>query len=123
MAGFDSRTGKLLVGWPHCAACLKRIFATKIGSRVLREELGNIGLKLILRENMDNRPLAVYFWCLSVAADLWEPRFRVKRFIPSEDVEDRRKGFSGTRVVGDFMPRAHLGDFTVQDADVSVNLS
>lgn len=48
---------------------------------------------------------------LSVAAELWEPRFKVLRVVPLAVTSG---GFFGLRVDGEYRPRGHLGDLTAE---------
>ncbi|WP_319533420.1 hypothetical protein [uncultured Cohaesibacter sp.] len=80
------------------------ILQTKFGELVQLEEFGSFVTTLLLRENHDNRTAALIYWCIALAIDLWEPRFRLTRFVPDETVDKRREGVFGFGVLGSFMP-------------------
>ena len=123
MVGIDRETGKTLSGFADVAQKIFTICWTPIGVRVQREEFGSLIPKILLRENIDNRAFAIYYWCFCVAVELWEPRFKIKKLIPKDTVEKRRVGTLDVYAVGDYMPRAHLGDFTVAEAGKRLDLS
>ncbi|SNY93423.1 hypothetical protein SAMN04515647_3718 [Cohaesibacter sp. ES.047] len=122
MAGTNGRTGKPLVGIEHVVQSIEIILQTKFGELVQLEEFGSFVTSLLLRENQDNRTAALIYWIIALAIDLWEPRFRLTRFIPDETVDKRRDGVFSFGILGSFMPRAHLGDFTVAKANVTIRV-
>lgn len=121
MTGIDAKTGKMIDPWPHTCQSVKKIFGTMFGERVMREEFGGIVLPFIF-QNIDNRTLKLLYWAMVVSIHLWEPRFRVTRVIPDETPDTRREGEHPVDLRGDFMPRGHLGDFTVSKRNVSISL-
>ncbi|WP_320141255.1 GPW/gp25 family protein [uncultured Cohaesibacter sp.] len=124
MPGIDRNTGKMASEWDHTVQSIRDyILPTPFGVRVMREDFGSFIPLMLLRENLDNENALLMFWAIALAIDLWEPRFDVKRVKPAETVTARRKGRLPVAVVGDFMPRGHLGDFTVEKHNVSVFLA
>lgn len=123
MPGINRETGKMMTEWDHTVQSIcDFILPTSFGARVMREDFGCIVPFMLLRENLDNKNALLMFWAIALAIDLWDPRFEVKRVKPNEAVDTRRKGKLRVAAVGDFMPRAHLGDFTVEKKNVSIHL-
>lgn len=116
MAGVDPRTGKVLDGFEHVQQSLERIFTTHQGHRVMREWFGNPGLRL-LGENATDRTILLWFNISWMLVELFEPRFRVKKFIVN-DIS--RIGFADVTMDGEFRPYAHL-DWQQAAAFVSFN--
>lgn len=105
MAGIDANTGKTLDGFAHVEQSLEKIFGTRQGERVMREWLGNPGLRL-LGENATARTILVWFNTLWMLVELFEPRVKVKRF----SVQDiSRLGFTENTMHVEHRPYAHLG--------------
>lgn len=122
--GMSNRTGKILIGWDHVAQSIARLFKTRFHERVLRRWLGSF-VPHLLGELATRENVVRYFSAISTAIDLWEPCFRVERVQPCDvqgnitgvqDVMARRLRIGGIsfRVEGLYMPRGHLGDFTVE---------
>jgi len=115
MSGLCRHTGKPLSAWEHTVQSIaEEILPTPAGARVQREEFGSPVPAILIRRNASNDTLIAYAYSIALACELWEPRYRVKKLIPQDIPEGRRKGETQFQVIGDFMPRAHLGDFTVE---------
>lgn len=115
MTGVDRRTGKPLTGWPHVLQSLGVIFATRFGARVMRRNFGS-AVPGVLGKNLTPPTMLKFMTAYAIAVALWEPRFRVRRFVypTNENSADKmRQGKIGITVEGDYMPRALDGDFTV----------
>ena len=104
MAGVDERTGEVLTGFEHVQQSLGVIFTTPQGSRVMREWFGNPGLRL-LGENATARSVLLWFNILWTLVELFEPRFRVTRFVV-KDID--RLGYGDFTLEGEHLPYAHL---------------
>jgi phage baseplate assembly protein W len=121
--GIDNRTGKMLIGWPHVAMCIARLFTCRFHERVLRRWLGSL-VPHLLGENATRNNILRYFSAIATAIDLWEPCFRVAYVNVCDlqgNIQDTatianrlRVGQIAFRVRGYYMPRGHLGDFTVE---------
>lgn len=115
MAGIDAVTGKTLDGFEHVQQSLEKILSTRPGARVMREWVGNPGLRL-LGENATEDTVLLWFNTIYMLITLFEPRFRIIQF----DVNDiDRLGFADFTMVGEFRPYAHL-DWVQAKAFVSV---
>lgn len=104
MAGVNETTGEVLAGFEHVQQSLGVIFTTPQGSRVMREWFGNPGLRL-LGENATARNVLLWFNILWALIDLFEPRFRVTRFLV-RDID--RLGYGDFTLEGEHRPYAHL---------------
>lgn len=114
--GFNRETGLILTGFAHVEQSIGVILMTPIGSRVMRREFGSELLDLIDRPMTDQVILAVYSACVMAIAR-WEPRYAVT------DVAVKAAGADGTfeiQLSGAYMPRGHLGDFTVEATNARV---
>ncbi len=110
--GIDRYTGKVIAGWDHVQQSLEVIWSTRIGERVLREEFGNPGLRL-LGEAMLPRVILVYWNTVVTVTAAWEPRFTILRVTSEGNTpETMRAGAIQFQVHGVYRPRAHLGDPT-----------
>jgi phage baseplate assembly protein W len=78
--GIDRTTGKPLSGWPHVMQSLGVIFATKFGSRVMRRNFGS-AVPSVLGKNLVPSTMLKFMTAATIAIELWEPRFRVRKFI------------------------------------------
>jgi len=104
MAGLDANTLRPLDGFDHVLQSLEKIFTTPQGARVMREWLGNPGLRL-LGENATPRTVLLWFNVLWLLVELFEPRFRIRRFEPN-NID--RLGYADFTMVGEYRPYAHL---------------
>lgn len=71
----------------------------------------------ILGQNLVPSTMLKFYTAISIALEMWEPRFQVRRFEypASENSADHlRQGMIGIRMIGDYRPRALDGDFTVE---------
>jgi Bacteriophage baseplate protein W len=115
--GIDDLTGKPLKDFDHVVQSIGIILTTAIGERVMREWFGFPGLKL-LGENATPQVI-IRFWNAVLAALTMiqlnglptEPRFRIVK-ISRHEID--RSGLYRFAIEGDYMPRGHLGDFTVE---------
>lgn len=115
MAGIDAHTGQPLDGFEHVQQSLERLFSTPQGSRVMREWVGNPGLKL-LGQNATDQTILLWFTILFMLVELFEPRYRIVNF----EVEDlSRLGFGDVFMNGQHRPFAHL-DWQQAAAFISV---
>jgi phage baseplate assembly protein W len=114
--GTDAATGKPLADFDHVVQSIGIILTTGIGERVMREWFGYPGLALL--GELANEQTILRFWnavvtaltVLQVNGLPTEPRFRIVK-INSTRID--RSGLYEVQVEGDYMPRGHLGDFTV----------
>lgn len=109
-SGIDRRTGKLLTGWPHVVQSLEVIFTTGFGERVMREWVGSY-VPYMLGQNLVPSTVLKFYVGLYAAIEAFEPRYRIVRFLPTEV---SRLGSLRLDIEGEYRPRGHLGDFTVE---------
>ena len=114
--GIDRETGKRLSDWDHTVQSILVILSTHFGERVMRRVFGS-AVPRVLGKNLVPDTMLKFYMAVAVAIELWEPRFRVRRFDypgATNSPEDMRQGRIGIRMIGDFMPRALEKDFTVE---------
>lgn len=104
MAGVDATTGRVLDGYQHVQQSLEKILNTPQGSRVMREWLGNPGLRL-LGENMTDETILLWFNIIYMLIELFEPRLKVVSFAVT-DLD--RAGFAEFSMMVQYRPYAHL---------------
>lgn len=113
MPGLDRRTGKALDGWPHVVQSIEVILTTGFGERLMLEWFGSLVPRL-LGQNMTQPLLLRFVHSCVVAIELWEPRFKVRRVLFAATPESLRAGHIGFAMLGDYLPRGHLGDARVE---------
>lgn len=114
MAGIDRRTGRPLDGFDHVRQSVEVIFSTPLGSRVMRRTFGSV-LASLLGENMTSETLIRATTAVAIALALWEPRYVIRRVAVRRQVntpERMRSGALQIVLLGEYRPRAHLGDPT-----------
>ncbi|WEJ60237.1 hypothetical protein [Devosia sp. FJ2-5-3] len=104
MAGIDARTGKVIDGLPHIEQSISKLVTTALGERIMREWVGNPGLRLI---GQTAGASVILQWVTIVWAlvELFEPRFRIRHFAP---LDMSRDGVFDLEMVGEIRPYAHL---------------
>lgn len=115
--GVDWRTGKILRDFDHVLQSIEVILATAIGSRVLREWFGFPGTRL-LGNPLNVKTVVKFSQVVTMALTIRqinglaaEPRFKIRKITP---ISVDRGGHYAFRIEGDYMPRGHLGDTTVE---------
>jgi len=114
--GIDRFTGRPLTDWPHVVQSILVILSTRIGDRVMRRSFG-AAVPGLLGQNLTPSTLLRFYTAIAIAIEIWEPRFRVRRFeYPSTEnsADFLRQGRIGIRMAGDYRPRALSGDMTVE---------
>lgn len=114
--GIDRITGQPLSGWDHVYQSLIVILTTRIGERVMRRTFGS-AVPGVLGRNLVPETMLKFYMAVAIAVELWEPRFRVRKFELAQgqnSADELRIGHIGIRMVGDYRPRALEGDFTVE---------
>ena len=114
--GIDRETGKPLSDWDHTVQSILVILATHFGERVMRRVFGS-AVPRVLGKNLVPDTMLKFYMAVAVAIELWEPRFRVRRFDypgATNSPEDMRQGRIGIRLIGDYMPRALEKDCTIE---------
>lgn len=110
--GTDAKNGRRLAGWPHVVQSLGIVWTTSLGERVMREWFG-ASLRDDLGKSLTKSRAIVVMQKISVAAELWERRFKVQRVTPQRLTSG---GLIGFRIDGEYRPRGHLGDPTPEGA-------
>ena len=107
--GIDARTGKLLVGKPHLAQSLAKIWTTRIGERVM---LLDFGSKLFshLAEDITGALALEIYDDLTDAIYEWEPEYRGVDF---QLVSLTRIGGLGIRHGGNYYPEGRFGNYDI----------
>jgi phage baseplate assembly protein W len=113
MAGIDRRTGAILGDLSSALQATVFILSTRISSTVLLREFGG-GVIELLGRGMTPSLFATWQQLIATAIELWEPRFAIRRVVPTGTVDEIRMGRAGLLIEADFRPRGHLGDFTVE---------
>jgi len=114
--GIDRETGKPLNDWEHTVQSILVILSTHFGERVMRRVFGS-AVPRVLGKNLVPETMLKFYMAVAAAIELWEPRFRVRRFEyagAENSPEAMRQGKIGIRMIGDFMPRALGKDFTIE---------
>ena len=111
-SGISRHTGRPVHGWEHVVLCLEAILTTPFGSRVMRRWIGSL-VPAMLGENLVPETLLKFFTAL-YAALVFEPRFNLEQVHILSSVDDLRAGRLRLELLGQYRPRAHLGDFTVE---------
>lgn len=111
-SGVDRATGRALSGWPHVAQSLGVIFTTSFGTRVMRRWFGSL-IPNMLGENLTPPTLLRFFTALYAALE-FEPRFALTRIRILSAADELRTGRLRLELEGQYRPRGHLGDFTVE---------
>lgn len=112
-AGVHKDTFSVLRDFDDVRQSIETIFTTPRGSRVMRRLFGNDGLRLI-GEKLTPMTMLIFSQAIRTAIDLQEPRFRVTR-VSVEGTTGQQAGQGGVNLLieGEYMPRGHLGDKTV----------
>lgn len=110
MASMNARTGKRLSGWPHVVQSLGILFSTRIGERVMRRWVGS-AVPALLGQPLTTNTFVRHFSAIYAAVELYEPRFRIVKVTP---LAAGRDGHAALHIEGEYRPRAHKGDFTVE---------
>ncbi len=105
--GMDRNTGRRLEDFAHVAQSVGDIFSTEFGERVLRRFYGS-NVPVLLGRNMVPETFLRFFHAFGVAM-LQEPRLLFLRAVP---LSVDREGKAGFRLIFEYRPRGHLGDFT-----------
>lgn len=113
MAGIDRRTGEVIDDLSSALQAAVFILSTRISSVVLLREFGG-GVIELLGRGMTPALFAAWQQLIATAIELWEPRFAIRRVVPTGTVDDLRMGRAGLLIEADFRPRGHLGDYTVE---------
>lgn len=116
--GFNREAGpSLLTDFDHVRQSITVILTTPIGSLLMLREFGSEVFELIDRPISDDRVrLALYAACVT-AIGRWEPRYRITRV---QIVKADATGVVEIVMRGAYMPRGHLGDFTIANDDAEV---
>ena len=114
--GIDRETGKPLTDWGHTQQSILVILTTHFGERVMRRDFGS-QVPGLLGKNLTPQTMMRFYTAIAIAIAIWEPRFRVIRFVHpiSENNPNKlRQGQIGFRMLGEYRPRALSGDLTVE---------
>lgn len=105
--GMDEATGRLLVGWAHCAQSVQKIVKTMIGERLMRLTLGSDLVSHLGDNLVVSTVLAIY---RDAVTDIHaqEPEYRVRRV---QLVKLTRTGSLHLATFGDYYPEGRLGNY------------
>ena len=103
---FDRDTGETLYGWAAVAQGVREGLLTDFGVRIMREYFGSL-VPRALGRNMTPDTLLALTASISAHLDLFEPRFKVTRVMPTNLT---RLGVLKIEIEGEYRPRALLGD-------------
>lgn len=106
--GINRRTGKVLTDWAHVVQSIEDILTTRVGTRVMRREYGS-DLPKLIDAPMNDYSLLMFYVATAEALDEWEPRFQL---LEVYFVDASAAGNTTLRLVGQYLPRGHLGDPT-----------
>jgi phage baseplate assembly protein W len=119
-SGIDWETGKPLSGFDHCMQSMWILFTTRIGTRVMRLDVGS-DVTALLDSPANRETIARFYAAITEALLKWEPGFRVTRFTVEEASGDGGFAFG---ITGIYYPRGHLGDYSIaEDRTASFVLS
>lgn len=93
MAGMDRRTGRWIRGRAHLAQSVEILFATRVGTRVQRRQVGSDDSRLQDRPITED-DIASAAMPIAEALEAWEPRLSLAR------VEIREAAVTGKLVLG-----------------------
>lgn len=113
MAGIDRRTGMVIDNLACAYQGVEVTLSKRVGSVIMLREFGG-GVVELLGRLVTPALFSAWKQLIATAIDLWEPRFRVRRVLPTATVDELRTGKIGLVIEADFRPRGHLGDFTVE---------
>lgn len=113
MPGIDARTGRLIDDWTHCQQSIQKILTTPLGARIMRGWVGSRNQKL-LGELLSPATINRFFYLAVLAVALHEPRYRIVDCLLG-DIDEAIDGHAAFGFGGFFMPRGHLGDFSVAE--------
>jgi phage baseplate assembly protein W len=117
MAGMNPETGSTMEGWLRVVNHIMRIFTTGYGQRILRMWWGS-NVPHLLGQSMNEETVVRFFLAILTSMEVVEnglprmPNFKITKLCP---VKVERTGAFTIEIVGVYMPRGHLGDFTPED--------
>ena len=115
--GLDRRTGRVLVDWAHVVQSIEDILTTRVLTRVMRRQYGSDWPRLI-DSPMNEQTLLLFYVTAAESLDRWEPRFEL---LDIQFVDADASGTTTLRLVGNYLPRGHIGDRT-PDTDTALVL-
>lgn len=110
-AGIDATTGKVLLGWDHCAQSIGKCLTTRFMSRVVRRHIGS-RVPELQDQNADARTIFEAYISIVEALndpDGGEPGFNLRQI---ELVQGGRDGRFVFLLDGVFYPEGHMGDYS-----------
>lgn len=116
--GFGRNSVETLEGFDHVRQSLAVLFSTPLNSRVMRRDFGCELQDLVDRPLSDQIILAAYS-AIVTACSLWEPRFQITNCSLDNSNE---AGQVAIGLKGDYYPRGHLGDFSIVNKNMSVDI-
>ena len=118
--GINRHTGKTLTDFDHVRQSIGVIFTTRLSERIYRRTFGG-ALVALLGQPLTPENLMRAYMALVIGLELWEPRFRVRTFAyPGTTAAGMAQGKLGIEILGDYMPNALEGDFTVASSQLVV---
>ena len=115
-SGIDDKTGKLIVGFPHCRQSLRKIWTTRTNVRLMRLAFG-ANLRDHLSEDLTPALALDIYDDLVTAAHRWEPEYRVTslRFVKLTE-----QGGLGLAYSGLYYPEGRFGNYSIVEQPVGL---
>ena len=110
--GIDAATGGLLVGWPHVAQSLAKVWLTRPDTRPMLLAFGSDVRGLLAEDVTPDLALDLYDR-LATAAHAHEPEYRLSTL---QLVSLTREGGLGVRHAGTYYPEGRFGNFAIAEA-------
>lgn len=108
----NHHTGGAIEGWPEVMQSILTILSTRIGSRVFQREFGS-EVPALVDAPMNESSLMDLYVAVAEAVARWEPRFDLQ----DVKVTGREGGAVTLELTGNYLPKAHLGDFAAAQDD------
>lgn len=106
--GINADTGAAIYGWDHVVQCLRDMFRTRFGERLMREWYGSF-VPAALGRNITREEVFPVIAAITSAIEQWEPRYRIVKVDLGGEIRDGELSIS---IQGVYRPRALLGDNT-----------
>lgn len=106
-SGIDERTGKIITGPVHLTQSLRKIWHTRLGTRVMRLTFG-ADLRSLLAEDLTPAIALLLYNEMVASAAAWEPEYRIDQL---QLVRMTAGGALGIRHGGLYYPEGRFGNY------------